>query len=243
MVESLVLVEAADGGDERSDLERLGLVYPVGVAPVLHSMRNQVGVDPTGRGLAEGPDLATVAELVAELDDVGDAAKVFHQADRGTERLTCQVIDGGLAVVELLVRYVPQDLVNQRVDALPALAHGIRAHLLVITDDDDFLAEREGHESHHVALAGLVDDDDVEACGSDVEGLDHPRERHDPDRHRGAALHQSALGLLLETRNVLSGALTDLLVESEPAVEGLLLLQDRSAAAEPARRASPHSPP
>src|SRR5215831_17923625 len=176
-------------------------------------------------GLAQRANLARVAELVRELDDARYAAEVLEQADRAAERLAREIVDGRLAVVELLVRDVDEHLVDQRLDRLGLGADGVRADLLVIADNRDLLAHREGDEAEHVALARLVDDHDVECGGRDVEALDDARQRHDPDGHRVAALAERLARFFLESPDLLAGALAHLLLQCEPAPQRLLLLE------------------
>ena len=99
----------------------------------------------------------------------------------------------------------------------------------MIADHGDLLAHRERDEAEHVALAGLVDDHDVEPGGGDVEALDDARQRHDPHRHGVAAFGEGLARLLLEPADALAGALADLLVQGEPAAQRLLLLERGAA--------------
>lgn len=168
------------------------------------------------RRLPEGADLSVVTQLVAELDDAGDAAKMLQQADRFPKGLTGQVVDRRLAVIELLVGDVGQKLIDERLDAVRLMADGVRADLLVISDHHDTLAEGEGGETQDVTLTRFVENDHVELRFGDVEALHHPGQRHDPYRRRLPAIHQQLLGLGPESADVLDFTLTHLLVQAEP---------------------------
>jgi len=99
----------------------------------------------------------------------------------------------------------------------------------VIADHGDLLAHRKRDQPEHIALAGLVDDHDVEPRGRDVEALDDARQRHDPYRHGVTAFDQGLARLLLEPPDPLAGALADLLVQGQPSTQRLLLLERGAA--------------
>src|SRR5947207_10429802 len=73
--------------DQRRDGERFRLVRLVGRAAVLHTMRDDVRLERRFARVAQRADLPAVAEMVAELDDLGNAAEVLGEADRASERL------------------------------------------------------------------------------------------------------------------------------------------------------------
>jgi len=99
----------------------------------------------------------------------------LHQASRAAERLPGQIVDGHLAVVQVGIRNVAQVLENEVLDDAQILTDRGWADLLVITHHQCRLAQIEGHQGHHVALAGFVDDDHVESGCARIEILDHPR--------------------------------------------------------------------
>src|SRR5262249_19679853 len=149
--------------------ERFGIVRLVLRDRALDPMRDQVRIDLTGGRLAQGKDLPAIAELVAELDDLGDAAEVLDQPDDAPERLAGQAVDRRLAIVELLVRDPVEELVDEPLHAIELEADGVRTHLFVIADDDDLFGQAERGQAEDVALAGLVDDDDVESDRAELE--------------------------------------------------------------------------
>ena len=135
-------------------------------------MSDQVRIDLTRGRLAQGKDLAAVAELVAELDDLGDTAEVLDQPDNAAEGLAGQIVHGRLAVVELLVRDPVEELVDEPLHAIDLEADGVGTDLLVVADDHDLLGQAERREAEDVALARLVDDDHVERDGAELEALE-----------------------------------------------------------------------
>ena len=137
-----------------------------GLGAALDVVGDQVRLDAARRRLAQRPDLAVVAEVVAELDDVRHAAEVLQQPDRPTERLAGEVVDRRAAVVELLVGDVLEHLVDEPLDGVGVVADGVGADLLVVADHRDLAGQTERDETEHVALARLVDDDDVELAWS-----------------------------------------------------------------------------
>jgi hypothetical protein len=56
----------------------------------------------------------------------------------------------------------------------------IRAHLLVVTNDYYLGSHVECYERHHIALAGLIDDDHIHSRFAWIEVLDSACEGHDP---------------------------------------------------------------
>src|SRR5213594_155888 len=166
------LFEPADGRDQRGHFEGFRIVRLVLRDRALDPVRDQVRVDLAGGRLAQGQDLSAIAELIAELDDLGDTAEVLDQPDDAPEGLAGQIVDGRLAVVELLVRDPVQELVDEPLPAIELEADRVRADLLVIADDDHFPGQAERGQAEYVALARLVDDDDVERDRAELEALE-----------------------------------------------------------------------
>src|SRR5262245_49780602 len=106
---------------------------------------------------------------------------MLAQPDRLTERLTREVVDGKLAVVKMPVGDVSKVLGDQRLDFVDPFANRDWAHLLIVTDDNDALAQVPGKQAHHIGLARLVYDHDVETSLRCIEALRNARQRHDPD--------------------------------------------------------------
>jgi len=76
------------------------------------------------------------------------------------------------------------------------------ADLLVVTDDENSLAEVERYERHDVTLTRFIDDDNVEARGTRIEILDHSGKWHHPNRDSAAHsdIFRVASALSRETR-------------------------------------------
>ena len=66
-----------------------------------------------------------------------------------------------------------EDLVHQLMDLIRPEAHGVRTDLFMISDDGHFLGKGKGHQAQDVALAGLIDNDDVELRRRHVKAFDH----------------------------------------------------------------------
>src|SRR6266581_2282585 len=90
------------------------------------------------------------------------------------KRLAREVIDRDLPVVEIGVRYTPQVLKDEVLDYAQILPNSRRADLLVVAYNQHRLAQVQGDQRHHVALAGFIDDHYVEARGLCIEVFDHP---------------------------------------------------------------------
>ena len=154
------------------------------------------------------------------------AAEVLAQADGPAERLARQVVDRGLAVVEVAVGDAAQELADQGARCLDALADRAGADLLVIADDHDLPAQVQRQQRQQVALAGLVDDDHVEARLARVEALGHARlsgmiQTGTASRARVS----SSRAFALQLGRALARALADLALGVGPAVQRLPRLE------------------
>jgi hypothetical protein len=85
---------------------RLVMRTSEGPFPMRNDVRSKHGV----ARVAQRFDIPVVGEPVAEMDDIGDAAEVFYQADRATEGLAREVVDRLSAIVEMTIRNVLQVL-------------------------------------------------------------------------------------------------------------------------------------
>src|SRR4029077_9968378 len=110
------------------------------------------------------------------------------EAGGAAERLASEIVDGNLAVVEIGIRDSAEILEDEVLDYAQILADSRRADLLVVADDEDGLPQVQRDQRHYVALAGFVDDDNVETRGAWVKVFDHAGKRHDPDGNGPAAL-------------------------------------------------------
>src|SRR2546428_9419967 len=180
-------------------------------------------------GVAQRLDPPIVGNHVAELDDLRDAAEVLDKAGGAAEGLPREIVDGNLAIVEIGVGDARQVLEDEILNDAEILADGGGAHLFVVADDEHGLAKVERDERHHIALAGLVDDDHIEARDARVEIFDHARDRHNPDRHGTAALGHFPGGFRAQQGNTNAVAFADPANGVEPA-DQRLALAGRSAA-------------
>src|SRR3989442_13083051 len=145
-----------------------------------NAIGNGVRAEANAAGVAQRLDAVIVGNQVAELDDFRDAAEMFDEASGAAEGLAGEIVDGNLAIVEIGIGDSGEVLEDEVLDDAKILADGGRADLLVIADDEDGFPEIESDQGHDVALAGFVNDDDVESRGARIEVFDHAGQRHDP---------------------------------------------------------------
>src|SRR4029077_6291359 len=100
---------------------------------------------------------------------------------------------------------------------------GRGADLLMVADDEDSLTKVQGDQRHNVALAGFIDDDNVEASGAWIEVLYHARKRHDPDGNGPAALAHFSCRFGAQKGNPDAVTFADTTAGVEPADERLTL--------------------
>src|SRR5215471_1147515 len=131
-------------------------------------------------GVAERLDAPVVRNHVAKLNDFRNTPEMLNQASGASEGLPREVVDGDLAIVEIGIGNARQVLEDEVLNDAEVLANSGRADLLMVADDEDGFAKVKSDEGHDVALAGFVDDDDVEAREARIEIFDHAGERHDP---------------------------------------------------------------
>src|SRR5260370_11240018 len=103
------------------------------------------------------------------------------------------------------------------------LTDGRRADLLVVADNKHRLAQVQGDQRHHVALAGFIDDDNVETGGVRVKVFDHARKRHDPDGNGATTLAHFSGRFGAQERNANSMPFADATDGVKPADERLAL--------------------
>jgi hypothetical protein len=89
---------------------------------------------------------------------------------------------------------------------IEVLANREGAHLLVISDDDDLLPEITSDQRHDIALARLVDNDNIKACRARIELFDYASEWHDPNWYRTSALAHQSDGLDAQLRRAAARA-------------------------------------
>ena len=93
-----------------------------------------------------------------------------------------------MPIVQIGVGDSSEVLEDEVLNHAQVLPDGRRAHLLVVANNEHRLAQVQGDQCHHIALAGFIDDDYIEASGARIEVFDYARKRHDPHRNSPAAL-------------------------------------------------------
>src|SRR5690348_4543303 len=176
------------GSDERRGGQGLLAIDFAIAAGARNTIGNRVREQMHAAGVAQRLDAPIVRNHVAELNDFRDATEMFDKASSASEGLPREVVNGNLTVVEIGVRNAGQVLENEVLNDAEILADSGGADLFVVADDEDGFAKVERGQGHDVALAGFVNDDDVETRVARIEILYDPRKRHDPDGHSTAAL-------------------------------------------------------
>ncbi|TKS58075.1 MAG: hypothetical protein EWM72_03240 [Nitrospira sp.] len=120
-------------------------------------------------GVAQWLDVAPIRQAIAELDDLGDTSEVLPQTDITAETGHGKIVDRKPAVVEMPIPNSVQVFINEVLDFGQILPHGFGADLFVVTHYNDLPAQIEGEQCHDVALAGLINDNHIEARGAWVE--------------------------------------------------------------------------
>jgi hypothetical protein len=88
----------------------------------------------------------------------------------------------------MAIRYSAQVGRNEPLHFIYALAHSVGRNLSFVAHHDVFTAQVKRGQSAHVALAGLINNDDVKLSLSGIEALIHSVERHNSDRHRASRI-------------------------------------------------------
>src|SRR5258708_7547359 len=172
---------------ERGSGERFLAIDFAVAAGAGNTISDGVRTETNAAGIAQRLDAVIVGNQIAELDDFRDATEMFDEASSAAKGLAREIVDRNLAIVEIGIGDSREVLEDEVLDDAEILADGGRADLLVVANDEDGFAEIESDQGHNVALAGFVNDDDVEAGGARIEVFDYARKRHDPDRNRAAA--------------------------------------------------------
>src|ERR1700740_2944386 len=108
------------------------------------------------------------------------------------------------------------------------LPNGRGADLLVVTDNESSSAEVKSDQGHHIALAGFIDDNYVEARAPWIEVFDYPRKRHDPHRNGPPTLSHLPGRFGAQERHADSMPLADTADRVEPADQSLPLPRGRA---------------
>src|SRR2546427_13225092 len=115
-------------------------------------MRAHISIIVAGRCLQYIKNLPSVLELIPELNDFWDTSEVLDESDNAAEGLPSKVIDRCFSVIKLFVRDPIQEFVDQPLHPIDLESNGVRAHLFVIADDDDFLAQTKSGEPQDITL-------------------------------------------------------------------------------------------
>src|SRR5262245_7333563 len=147
---------------------------------------------------------------------------MLAERDRSPERLTGEIVDRRLSIVQYGVWNTVQMFVYERSEIVDLLSDSERAHLLVIADDRHTVAEVPGEKAADVGLAGLVHDHHVETTARQVHRLRNARERHDPHRHGIPRSRQQPSCFFLKLRHSLASSLSNFLLDVRPPLQRLL---------------------
>jgi hypothetical protein len=89
-----------------------------------------------GARIAKGFHPTFIGNPVAELNDLRDAPEMFDKTSSAPKRLTCEVVNGNLSVIQVGIRYSLKVLKDQVLDDPKVLPDGCWADLLMVTDDN-----------------------------------------------------------------------------------------------------------
>src|SRR6202045_129133 len=113
-------------------------------------MRDGVWPQMDAARIAQGLDATVVGNHIAELDDLRNTPEMFDKTRRAAKGLACEIVDGDLPVVKIRVRDSPEVLEDEVLNNAQILAHGRRADLFVVADNEHRLAQVQGNQRHHV---------------------------------------------------------------------------------------------
>src|SRR5258708_1725517 len=179
--------------------------------------------------VAQGLDAAVVGNRVAELDDLRNAPEMFDEAGGAAEGLARKIADGDLPIVKIGIRDSAEILEDEVLNHAQILADRRRADLLVVADDEDRFAQVQRDQRHHVALAGFIDDDNVEPRGARVKVFDHAGKRHHPYGDGPTALAHFSGCFSAQKGNADSVTFADATYGVQPADERLALTRRGAA--------------
>src|SRR5260370_23241072 len=148
---------------------------------------------------------------------------MFDEASGAAERLARKVVDGNLDIGELGIGDALEVLEDEALDDAEILTYRGRADLFVVSHGEDGFSKIDSDESHGVALAGFINDDDVEASGARVEVLDHAGKRHYTDGNGAAAFGHCPGGFGTQERNADAVAFADAANGVQPSDKRLTL--------------------
>src|SRR2546425_8725288 len=129
-----------------------------------------------------------IRDHVAELNYLRHTPEMLDEAGGAAKGLARQVVDGDLTVVQIGVGDAGQVLEDEVLNDAQVLADRRGADLFVVADHEDRFSEIKCDQGHDVALAGFIDNQDVEARDAGIKIFDHAGKRHDPDGNGAAAL-------------------------------------------------------
>src|SRR5207245_9776054 len=123
-------------------------------------------------------------------------------------------IDRWLSVLIQSGRKPIQECVDLRWHSVELESNSVLAHLLMIADDDDFLAQTKIGEPQDITLACLIDDDHVKISGAQLKAFECARDRHDPYGDRLVALGETLPRFLFKLSDELPSAFTNFPIKS-----------------------------
>src|SRR6266446_1854787 len=174
-------------GEERGSSQGFLTIDFAVAARAGDAIRDGVRAKTNAAGVAQRFDAPIVGNHVAELDDFRDTTEMLDKASGAAEGLAREIVDGDLTVVEIGIGDTRKVLEDEVLNDAQILTDGGGAYLLVVTDDQDGFSQIERDESHDIALAGFVDDDNIEASDTRVEIFNDAGQRHHPNGNRAAA--------------------------------------------------------
>src|SRR6266568_138340 len=152
------------------------------------AISNGVRVELDATGIAQRLDAPIIRDHVAELNYLRHTPEMLDEAGGAAKGLARQVVDGDLTVVQIGVGDAGQVLEDEVLNDAQVLADRRGADLFVVADHEDRFSEIKCDQGHDVALAGFIDNQDVEARDAGIKIFDHAGKRHDPDGNGAAAL-------------------------------------------------------
>src|SRR5258708_33476924 len=182
-----------------------------------------VRAETNAAGVAQRFDAPIVGNHVAELDDFRDTTEMLDKGRGGAKGLAREIVDGDLTVIEIGIGDTREVLEDKILNDAEVLTDGGGAYLLVVAHNKDGFSQIERDESHDIALAGLVNDDDVKARDTRVEIFNDAGKRHHPDGNRAAAFGHFSGRLGTQERNTNAVAFADAANGVQPADQRLPL--------------------
>src|SRR5882672_7226556 len=211
------------GGEERGSSQGFLTIDFAVAARAGDAISDGVRPETNAAGVAQRFDAPIVGNHVAELHDLRNATEMLDKAGGAAEGLAREIVDGDLAVIEIGIGDARKVLEDEILNDAQILTDGGGAYLLVVADNEDGFSQIERDESHDIALAGFVDDDDVKARDARVEIFNDAGKRHHPDGNGAAAFGHFSGRFGTQERNTNAVAFADAANGVQPADQRLPL--------------------